>query len=224
MSSESHNININNNNTDNDNKNSNTINNIWQVNKESHIEKIISNNKNKFVIVVFTYENNVLKSFLKKHMAIKFPECIFILAIIDLPSTTKKYNFIADKLTYINELKGKNLPFVFFYYNEKKILKIELVDMNIIEDTLNNLIIFINDQKINIFIDNKTNNKSIDNNTNMNDKNIIYDKDAYLYQIKKMAQRQKIHELEELQKLQIIKEMMENKDNNKYEKIDHMSE
>lgn len=208
--------------------------NIWRVDRESHIDKIVLNNKDKIVMITFSYPDPRLKIFLKRELAVKFPNCCFVLAVVDTPGTEKKYNFIADKGTYIGELKGKQLPFVFFYYDAKYMVNIASAEPAVIIETLTKLIAMANPTLSTGItqIKNQNNNGTIptaipaivpivpvtsivpttDIVNMQNQIQIQHNKLAHEYQIEKMAQQHKLHNLEELQKIQKIKEAQEKKD------------
>ncbi|AYV84850.1 MAG: hypothetical protein Hyperionvirus44_8 [Hyperionvirus sp.] len=174
--------------------------NIWRVEKESHIDKIILSNKDKIVMVTFSYGDPRLKIFLKRQLAVQFPNCCFVLALVDIPGGEKKYNFIADKGTYIQELKGKQLPFVFFYYDAKYIVTIASAEPSVIVNALKKFITMANP---------KPGVAPGAGGVNMQNQ-IQQNKLAHEYVIEKMAQQHKIHDLEELQKIQKIQEAQEN--------------
>jgi hypothetical protein len=123
-------------------------NNIWTISKESQIQHIIDNNLNKLLIVYFTYENHDLKSFIKHNLAVIYNECSFYLAFVDRPNE-QKYNFIANNGKFINNLRGKSLPFVFYFYNGQCILTIDNANNESMVKTLNKLRIMIADIKAN---------------------------------------------------------------------------
>jgi hypothetical protein len=60
------------------------------------------------------------------------------LAFVDKPQE-KKYNFVADKGKFINELRGKELPFVFFFYNQECIANIDNAQNELVIKTIANL-------------------------------------------------------------------------------------
>lgn len=186
--------------------------NIWRIDRESNIDKILDTNINKLILVLFTYDLPKLKVFLKRSIAQKFPDCIFCVILVDEPGQNKKYNFIADTGSYIQELRGKELPFAFFYYNSKCVMTISAVEQEVLLETL---------QKLKTMLDTvqaqnpaqpvqpaqqaqqaqpSTQNQNLANETL---------RLAQEHQIEKMMQQRKLHELDELQKIQRIKELQE---------------
>jgi len=182
--------------------------NIWRVEKESHIDKIITNNKDKIVMVVFSYGDPRLKIFLKRQLAVKFPNCVFVLALVNTPGAVqeKKYNFLGDRGTYIQELRGKQLPFVFFYYDAKYMVNIAAAQPSVIVETLVKLVAMANNTGAAVV----TTVQPSANPPGANIQNQMQqNKLAHEYQIEKMTQQKKIHDLVELQKMQKIKEAEE---------------
>ena len=205
-----------------------SITNIWRVDRESHIDKILLNTRNKIVMVTFSYGDPRLKIFLKRQLAANFPDCCFVLALVD-NSSEKKYNFNADRGSYIKLLKGKQLPFVFFYYNTKCIAHIAAAESAVIVKALLELrITLTNTQNQQTNADqpnqpnqeiNPTNSAPVTAQTNNpqqftpNIQNQIQqNRLAHEYQIEKMLQQKKLHDLEELEKIQKIKETQEKQD------------
>jgi hypothetical protein len=165
--------------------------NIWRVEKESQIDKILTNHQNKIIMTVFSYDDPALKLFLKKQLATQFQDCLFVLALVDMPGLEKKHNFVADRGTYVQELKGKQLPFVFFHYNGKCVTSIISAESSVMLNTLTKLRTMLQQQQ-----------SSIQN-------QIQQTKLAQEHQVERMTQQRKIHELEELEKMRKIKEAQE---------------
>lgn len=112
--------------------------NLWQITKESQIEDVLNKNQNKLILVYFSYYDKELKSFIKHKLANIYKDCLFYVAFVDKPNETK-HKFISDNGKYISMLNGKQLPFVFFLYNNQCIAHIDLAENNIVIKTLEDI-------------------------------------------------------------------------------------
>jgi hypothetical protein len=112
--------------------------NLWQITKESQIEDVLNKNQNKLILVYFSYYDKELKSFMKHKLANIYKDCLFYVAFVDKPNETK-HKFISDNGKYISMLNGKQLPFVFFLYNNQCIAHIDLAENNIVIKTLEDI-------------------------------------------------------------------------------------
>lgn len=197
------------------------LSNICRVTKETHIDQIIAQHKNKILMIVFSYENPKLNKFMKHEVSQQFKDCYFVMVLLDRPNTNK-YNFIPDKNGwYFADFKGKQLPIVVFYYNGKKIANITSAEPAVMLDTLIQLrTIFISSQNKVNEVDQPTPtqpNQTTQPNqitqpnqaTTPNQMFFSQNKMAHDHVVEKMSQMKKIHEIEELQKLHEMKEKQE---------------
>ena len=113
------------------------VNNLYRIAKESHIDQILAAKRNKLIMTIFSHDNPKIKIFLKKHLAQQFPDCFFILAIVD--NNPDCIKFVADTGNFVKELKGKQLPFVFFHYNSNSVGTIQAAESSTIFDALRKL-------------------------------------------------------------------------------------
>lgn len=163
--------------------------NICRVLKESHIDNILRNKKDRLIVLVFSYDDSSLRVFMKRHLAVNNPECYFVLAHVDVKGE-KKFNFEVDRGTYIKLLNGSTIPFPFvvFFHDNKCLATIRQASPQTILEELDKLKMLLKKDNIGEQVK-----------QNM----------AYEYQIKKMQDLKKLNEIGELEKIQKLKEEQE---------------
>ena len=198
----------------------NNLNNICRVVKESHIDQILTSNRNVIIMVLFCFGEQKIKAFLKR-IAKDFSMCHFVLACIDDPRLNKKeFNFETDRRTYMNEIKNiAEIPYIFFFYDTKLIGRIKAAEPRIIIDTLSDFVNMLqnsnqnNPNNPNNPNQSNTNPNGPSNQNNPNQNNDPIMKMAREYQVEKMTENKQLHELNEYEKLRKLKKKM-NKNNN----------
>lgn len=182
--------------------------NICRVSSESQIDKIIQSKTETITLVMFCYDIPQLRIFMKRYLAKLYPAYYFVMAILN-KEDSKTDNFIRDRQTYIKQIQ--NLPYVFFFYDAKPIAQINDAEPSIIIDTL---------CKLTELLKNNTSNNT-GNNTNDNDNNNESTQESRLrdmareYQLEKINEDKKLHELNVLHHISNIS----NKDNEDNEEI-----
>ncbi|AYV75755.1 MAG: hypothetical protein Terrestrivirus3_24 [Terrestrivirus sp.] len=210
----------------------NNLNNICRVVKESHIDQILTSNRNVIIMVLFCFGEQKIKAFLKR-IAKDFSMCHFVLACIDDPRLNKKeFNFETDRRTYMNEIKNiAEIPYIFFFYDTKLIGRIKAAEPRIIIDTLSDFVNMLqnsnqnnpnnlNQPNTNPNGSSNQNNPNQNQNQNQNQNGDPIMKMAREYQVEKMTENKQLHELNEYEKLRKLKKKM-NKNNNVSENSYH---
>jgi len=170
--------------------------NICRVSSESQIDKIIQSKTETITIVMFCYDIPQLRIFMKRYLAKLYPAYYFVMAILN-KQDSKTDNFIRDRQTYIKQIQ--NLPYVFFFYDAKPIAQINDAEPSIIIDTL---------CKLTELLKNNTSNNTNDNNNVSTQENQLRNM-AREYQLEKINEDKKLHELNVLHHISNIS----NKDN-----------
>jgi hypothetical protein len=208
--------------------------NLYKVLKESHLLEIIADHQTELVTILFNYfDNEDLTKDFKNNLAKQFPDCFFALVQVNKPgaAANKSKPFIADNGKIVSELKGKTLPFVFFYYKGLEIGRIE----EAAADVLNNTFAMLK-TKIDESLGKQPEQQSSSNvQINPNFTNVVQEQPAAQppveqqgesqaqqqlmntmmqqalaqQQLEKMKKVQQIYELEQLQKLKEMKELQE---------------
>ena len=107
---------------------SSPITNVCKVLKESHIEKICLANKMRITMVVFCTDTPHIRKFLKRQLAVDFPDCVFILAALE--------EFEADTGMYTKDLQSGTTPVAQFIYMTQEIATITKATYESILETL----------------------------------------------------------------------------------------
>jgi hypothetical protein len=112
------------------------MNNLFKISKEEHINEIINTYTQKFIVIVFSVENekifkiNIDREIKKKikELSIKNKDCVFI--YIDLK------NFIPISEKYCKMVGADTIPYVSFYINKTQIGCVSKAIMSDIEEGL----------------------------------------------------------------------------------------
>jgi hypothetical protein len=153
--------------------------NICRVLSESQIDKIIQSKTETITLVMFCYDIPQLRIFMKRYLAKLYPSYYFVMAILNKQDSNTD-NFIRDRQTYIKQIQS--LPYVFFFYDAKPIAQINDAEPSIIIDTL---------CKLTELLKNNTNNNTNNENTTQNQLHGM----AREYQLEKINEDKKLHEL-----------------------------
>ena len=174
--------------------------NICRVSSESQIDKIIQSKTETITIVMFCYDIPQLRIFMKRYLAKLYPAYYFVMAILN-KQDSKTDNFIRDRQTYIKQIQ--NLPYVFFFYDAKPIAQINDAEPSIIIDTL---------CKLTELLKNNTSNNTNDNNNVSTQESRLRDM-AREYQLEKINEDKKLHELNVLHHISNISNKDDGEDN-----------
>jgi hypothetical protein len=187
--------------------------NICRVSSESQIDKIIQSKTETITIVMFCYDIPQLRIFMKRYLAKLYPAYYFVMAILN-KQDSKTDNFIRDRQTYIKQIQ--NLPYVFFFYDAKPIAQINDAEPSIIIDTL---------CKLTELLKNNTSNNTNDNN-NVSTQESQLRNMAREYQLEKINEDKKLHELNVLHHISNIsnKDNGEDNEDNEDNDEDNLSE
>jgi len=188
--------------------------NICRVVCESHIDKFLLSHRNTITMVIFCNYDSKINIFMKRIMAHKFPTCQFIIAYLD------KQNFAADTKKYVSQLVQNtnekiedNLPCALFFYDMRRLTRVFSATPQTIHDALVNLLEM--KAQAQAVQPNKTKNINTENvqehNISGNDQMM---KMAREYQVEKIQEDKKMHELIELQKLDKIHKNSKKDENN----------
>jgi hypothetical protein len=191
--------------------------NICRVSSESQIDKIIQSKTETITIVMFCYDIPQLRIFMKRYLAKLYPAYYFVMAILN-KQDSKTDNFIRDRQTYIKQIQ--NLPYVFFFYDAKPIAQINDAEPSIIIDTLCKLTELLKNNT-----SNNTGNNTNDNNNESTQESQLRNM-AREYQLEKINEDKKLHELNVLHHISNIsnKDNGEDNEDNEDNDEDNLSE